>query len=141
MSEPAKVTLSIPSIFGYEEVVVETVGTIARVNRLPFEKISKLRTAVAEACLNAIEHGNKADQSKEVFITITCEPSVMKVSIRDFGSGLEKQPDFSMPDLKKQIEAKNLGGWGLYLMRTLVDETDVTTEPGDGTVTTLTIRG
>ena len=35
-----KVTVTVPSIFGYEEVVVEAVGTIARVRKFPFEKVS-----------------------------------------------------------------------------------------------------
>ena len=82
-----KVTLSIPSIFGYEEVVVETVGVVARVKQFPFEKVSKLKTAVAEACVNAIEHGNKEDADKDVVVTIICDGSSMRVEIKDFGKG------------------------------------------------------
>lgn len=134
-----KVILSIPSILGYEEVVVETVGTVARVKRYPFEKTSKLQTAVAEACVNAIEHGNKEDPDKDVIVTIICDESSMVVSIKDCGEGHIKPPDFQMPDLKKQIEEKKLGGWGMYLMRTLVDKLEVDSEPGDGTTTTMII--
>ena len=60
MDTEEKITLSIPSVLDYEEVVVETIGTVARVKNFPFEKVSELKTAVAEACVNAIEHGNKA---------------------------------------------------------------------------------
>jgi len=133
-----KVTLTIPSILGYEEVVVETVGAVARVRRFPFEKVSKLQTAVAEACVNAIEHGNKENPEKDVVVTINCEESSISVSIKDFGEG-NFQPDFEMPDIKKQIEERRLGGWGMYLMRTLVDKVQVDTEPGDGTTTTMII--
>jgi len=133
-----KVTLSIPSILGYEEVVVETVGTVARVKRFPFEKVSKLKTAVAEACVNAIEHGNKEAPDKDVVITIICDEASMNVSIRDFGEG-NPEPDFTMPDIKKQIEEKKLGGWGMYLMHTLVDKLEITSEPDNGTNTTMTI--
>lgn len=134
-----KVTLAIPSIFGYEEVVVETVGTIARVKRFSFEKVSKLKTAVAEACVNAIEHGNKENPEKDVIVTIICDESSMSVSIKDFGEGHIEQPNFQMPDLRKQIEERQLGGWGMYLMRTLVDKLEVDSEPDDGTTTTMTI--
>ena len=133
-----KVTLSIPSIFGYEEVVVETVGVVARVKRFPFEKVSKLKTAVAEACVNAIEHGNKEDPDKDVVVTIICNETLMSVSIKDFGEG-HLEPDFQMPDIKKQIEEKQLGGWGMYLMRTLVDDLEVTAAPDSGTNTTMII--
>ena len=134
-----KVTLSIPSIFGYEEVLVETVGTVARAKDFPFEKVSKLKTAVAEACVNAIEHGNKADPAKAVVVTIICETGSMRVSVKDSGGG-DFQPNFQMPDIKKQLEEKQLGGWGMYLMHTLVDEVEVDVVPGEGTTTKMTIH-
>ena len=134
-----KVTLSIPSIFGYEEVLVETVGTVARAKDFPFEKVSKLKTAVAEACVNAIEHGNKENPAKDVIMTIICEDSSIRVGIRDFGEG-HSDPNFEMPDLKKQIEEKKLGGWGMYLIHTLVDEVEVEAIPDNGTTTTMIIH-
>ena len=133
------ITLAIPSIFGYEEVVAETVGTVARVKDFPFEKVSKLKTAVAEACVNAIEHGNEADATQDVVMTIICEASSMRVSIKDFGEG-HTDPNFEMPDLKKQIEEKQLGGWGMYLIHTLVDKVEVEAAPDKGTTTTMIIN-
>ena len=44
-----------------------------------------------------------------------------------------------MPDIKKQIEEKQLGGWGMYLMRTLVDKVEVDSTPDSGTTTTMII--
>lgn len=134
-----KVILSIQSIFGYEEVVVEAVGTIARVKGFSFDKVSKLKTAVAEACVNAIEHGNNADPNKDVIVTIVCDEASMRVSIRDFGEGHKEDPNFQMPDIKKQIEEKKLGGWGMYLIRTLVDKVEVSSAPNKGTTTTMII--
>ena len=134
-----KTVLAIPSIFGYEEVVAETVGVIARLRHFSFEKISKLKTAVAEACINAIEHGNNADADKEVVVTIVAEADSICVAIRDFGEG-HVDPDFDMPDLKKQIEDKQIGGWGMYLIRTLVDDVKVEKVPDNGTTVTMTIH-
>ena len=123
-----KLTLTIPSIFGYENFLVEAVGTVGRVKDYPFEKISKLKTAVTEVCVNAIEHGNKLDPNKDVVMTIECESSRMLVSVRDFGEGYEPPP-VQKPDIKKQIEEKNLGGWGMYLIHTLVDEVNIEAVP------------
>ena len=58
-----QISISIPSIFGYEEVITEAVGSIAKIKKFPLEKTSKLKLAVAEACINAIEHGNNKDAS------------------------------------------------------------------------------
>ena len=43
-----KVTVMVPSIFGYEEVVVEAVGTIQRLRKLPLEKLIKLKKEIVE---------------------------------------------------------------------------------------------
>jgi len=89
---------------GYEEVVVETIGAVARVKNFPFEKVNKLKTAVAEACVNAIEHGNKSDPDRDVIVTIIYEESSIRVSIRDFGEG-NVEPNFEMPE--KQFKLSN----------------------------------
>ena len=134
-----KVELAVPSIFGYEEVVAETVGVMARFKGFPFEKISKLKTAVAESCVNAIEHGNGADADKDVIVTILAEEDSLCVNVRDFGEG-HANPNFEKPDLKGQIADKALGGWGMYLMHSLVDEVKVVDADDGGTITTLIIR-
>lgn len=134
-----KTKLTIPSIQGYEEVVVETVGIIARLKKVSFEKTNKLKTAVAEACVNAFEHGNKEDETKNVEVTISCEKGDLQVCVRDFGEG-NPDPNFEMPDLKKQIADKELGGWGMYLIHSLVDEVSVENAEGGGTITTMTVH-
>ena len=52
------VELKIPSELGYERVAREAVATVAR--RLGFspERLEELKTAVDEACTNAIRHGS-----------------------------------------------------------------------------------
>ena len=133
-----KVTVTVPSIFGYEEVVVEAVGTIARVRKFPFEKVSKLKVAVAEACINAIEHGNQKGPDKDVKVTIVYSDDAIDVSVKDSGTG-EVDPSFEMIDLREQIKQKKIGQWGLHLMRSLVDDIKIDAEIGEGTTTTVTI--
>jgi anti-sigma regulatory factor (Ser/Thr protein kinase) len=134
-----KTSLTIPSIFGNEEILVETVGSVARIKGYPFEKVNKLKSAVAELSVNAIEHGNRNDPDKNVVMTISCEESAMRVSIRDYGDG-RLDPDFSKPDIGKQVADKKLGGWGMYLVHTLVDEMNIDAVPDEGTTTTVIIR-
>ena len=59
-----EISITIPSVFGYEEVITEAVGSVAKIKKLPLEKTSKLKLAVAEACINSIEHGNRKDPDK-----------------------------------------------------------------------------
>ena len=45
-----------------------------------------------------------------------------------------------MPDLKKQIADKQLGGWGMYLIHSLVDSVEVKAVPDNGMTVTMTIN-
>ena len=59
--ETGKVSTIVPSIPGYEEIIVEAVGAMARIHQVPYEKLNKLKIAVNEACSNAMDHGNDYD--------------------------------------------------------------------------------
>ena len=66
----SSIDLSIPSELGYERVVREAAASFA--HRLGFatERVEDLKTAVSEACLNAIEHGNA--QTPGLRVDVTC---------------------------------------------------------------------
>ena len=134
-----EVSIAIPSVFGYEEVITEAVSSIAKNRKFPLEKTSKLKLAVAEACINAIEHGNAKDASKMVIVTIHYQNGSISASIQDQG-GNQIDENHDMMGLKEQIDKKEIGGWGLFLIKKLVDTVEVKSDPGQSTITTLTIN-
>src|SRR5436309_6716315 len=85
ISSPPAMELSFPSELGYEKVAREAVAAFAR--RLGFdqERIEDLKTALGEACINAIEHGNGRAPGLRVDISCVCEEERLMVEIRDQG--------------------------------------------------------
>ena len=61
MTSDNKIELHIPSIMGFEKIAMECSASVAKKMGFTEDRIEDLKTAVAEACLNAIEHGNKMD--------------------------------------------------------------------------------
>ena len=57
------VQLCIPSVLGWERVAVDLAASVARQMGFPSERVEDIKTAVSEATLNAIEHGNRLDAS------------------------------------------------------------------------------
>jgi hypothetical protein len=51
--------LRIPSVLGFEKLAMDFAADVAKMMNVPEERVEDLKTAVAEACVNAIEHGNK----------------------------------------------------------------------------------
>jgi serine/threonine-protein kinase RsbW len=93
------------------------------------EIIEKIILAVDEACTNIMKHAYKTFPDGEIIIKVKFDKHKFTIVIRDFGNSFEadKIPD---PDLKKYYNEKRIGGLGMYLMRTLMDEVQYFTVPG-----------
>ena len=55
--------------------------------RLPEARLEKLKTAVAEATMNGMEHGNQYDADKPVKIEVDESETAVRVRISDQGGG------------------------------------------------------
>jgi len=117
------VELRIPSELGYEKIAREAVATVAR--RLSFgeAKIEDIKTAISEACTNAIRYGSGSDARMKVVVILTADEDKLDILIKDPGAGGAPPGDIGIPDIDGMVEGKHrLGGMGLYIIRELVDE-------------------
>jgi serine/threonine-protein kinase RsbW len=132
-----KVELHIPSVMGYEKIAMECAASMAKKMGFTENRIEDLKTAVAEACLNAIEHGNKMDTSTKVGITLTVEESKLQVLVKDQGKGLDKVTE---PNIENKIEGKDQPrGWGIFLIKRLMNEVTFESSPEGGNITKMII--
>ena len=56
---------------------------------LPADRLERLKTAVGEATMNAMEHGNRYDPDLPVAIQVRASADLLTVSITDHGGGQE----------------------------------------------------
>ncbi|MDX2138197.1 MAG: ATP-binding protein [Chloroflexota bacterium] len=119
------VELKIPSEIGYEKLAMRVAGELAEQMGFSKDRIDDLRTAVAEACINAIEHGNQLDKTTRVFILMTIHEDRLAINVADEGRGGPPPKDIIQPDMEAQIEGlMTPGGMGLFVIRALVDEAE-----------------
>jgi serine/threonine-protein kinase RsbW len=80
------VELRIPSELGYEKIAREAVATVA--NRLNFgqDKIEDIKTAISEACTNAIRYGSGSDARMKVVVILTADDDKLDIVIKDPGA-------------------------------------------------------
>ncbi len=100
------------------------------------EERDSLAIAVTEIGNNAINHGNKRDPRKKVFVDITASAGEVRVVIRDEGPGFN--PDL----LSNPLDPENLlreSGRGVFIVRSLMDEVHFDFTRG-GTETTMIKR-
>ena len=126
--------LSIPSEPGNERRATEEVARAVSGLGLPGRTLERLKTAVAEATLNAMEHGNRYRAELPVLIEVSASEAEISVKITDEGSGPSAFHS-ETPDIEAKLEGmQSLRGWGLFLIRNLVDEVNVTGDEHHHTV-------
>jgi serine/threonine-protein kinase RsbW len=131
------IELHIPSVMGYEKIAMECAASMAKKMGFTEDRIEDLKTAVAEACLNAIEHGNKMDTSTKVGITLTAEESRLQVSVKDQGKGIDQ---VRTPSIESKIKGEDKPrGWGIFLIKNLVNEVTFEPSPEGGNITKMII--
>jgi serine phosphatase RsbU (regulator of sigma subunit)/anti-sigma regulatory factor (Ser/Thr protein kinase) len=118
---------TVPSEEGNEREVMERVATVARSAGLDGARLQRLETAVAEATMNAIEHGNRSNPDLDVQVTVLASPERLVVRVEDHGGG-PALPQPELPDLDAKLTGEQSPrGWGLFLIERMVDELRVET--------------
>ena len=119
--------LSVSSEPGNERLAMERVATVVKGLGLSEQRLERLKTAVGEATMNAMEHGNRYRPEVPVVIEVLSSGVDLSVRIHDQGRSLVPDPDTEVPDLEAKLEGLQTSrGWGLFLIRNMVDEMHMT---------------
>jgi serine/threonine-protein kinase RsbW len=114
--EAVIITWSIPSILGQEKVIMSQLKELLVNLGEPIEKVEDILTSFSEACLNAIEHGNRCDEQLEVTIHMLTWMNRYLFRIFDYGRGIEPNVNVNEGHTSEQSR-----GWGLMFMEYLSD--------------------
>jgi anti-sigma regulatory factor (Ser/Thr protein kinase) len=118
----------LPSEPGREREAMERVTQAVAPLGLAAGRLEKLRTAVAEATMNAIEHGNHNRAEVPVRVSAHVVGPDLIVRIRDEG-GDHPIPITETPDIDAKLAGQQSPrGWGLFLIQQMVDRVRVTSD-------------
>lgn len=124
------VELRIPSRAEWVGVARLAVAGIASRLKFSIDDIEDLKLAVAEACTNCIQH---ASGSESVRVSCAIHPDKIVVTVQDSGKG------FAGRGLSpKELGEPKVGGLGVFLIRSLMDDVDYELNPGSGTKLSMT---
>ncbi len=100
------------------------------------DELNEIKTVVSEAVTNAIIHGYDECPDGMIYIEAKIDDGIVELVIKDDGAGIPdiekaRQPLFTTkPELERS-------GMGFTIMENFVDEIDIKSEPGKGTVIRL----
>lgn len=125
-----KIEVTIGSALEYLDLVQTLADCITDFMGFDEDTSHWIGMSVRESVTNAIQHGNKLDQSKKVDISFEVAPDQLSISVRDEGTG------FHVEDLPNPLDPENLlkpSGRGIFYIRSFMDEVEFVTLPGGGT--------
>jgi serine phosphatase RsbU (regulator of sigma subunit)/anti-sigma regulatory factor (Ser/Thr protein kinase) len=129
-----RLAFQIDSRPGNEREAAERVAAAVAELGLEPLRLEKLKTAVSEAAMNAIEHGNEGREDLSVGVEVEAAAGVLFVRITDEGLG-GPVGAAETPDLEAKLAGlQKPRGWGLYLIENMVDELRVSDADGRHTV-------
>ena len=136
------IEISLPNKLGYERVAMACSASFAKIVGFLPDRIEDLKTAVSEACLNAMEHGNLSRPDKRVRVAMNYKDHVFSVSVMDEGEGMRETPEIpEIQDIEKKIESlETPRGLGMFLIKQLVDHVEFNQITEEGHMVRMLIR-
>ena len=110
-------------------IIRDFINSAAADAGLKADVIESIILAVDEACTNIIKHAYKSFPDGEMIIKTKSTLDRFVISITDFGNSFEPEM-IPEPDLQKYYRQRRVGGLGMYLMKTLMDDVKYKSIPG-----------
>ena len=131
MSTNPKVELTLPVMENMELAATKTAEVVAKSMGLDEMKTAEINMALIEACINAFEHS----KSKEnIYITYSIDGDTLTIKVGDKGEGFDSEV-VAIPNIDETINSEHKRGWGLQLMKELMDTVEFESSEAGTTVT------
>jgi len=124
------IKLTLPTKPEYVSLARLTIASVANNMGFSIGDVEDLKVAVSEACTNALNHSKNPDTTYD--LTYVVEHQKLVFTVTDRGVGFEPE-EVAMPDLN----GKQLGGFGLFIIKSLMDRVEIISERGSGTSITM----
>ena len=136
----AVTSFSLPGEQGNEREAMDRVAAAVADLGIPEDRLERLKTAVSEAAMNAIEYGSQGreDVPFDVDVAVTADEIVVRVTDRALSGPVPSEHE--APDIDRKLAGEQKPrGWGLFLIEHMVDAMDVSIDDVAGTQT-VTLR-
>jgi len=124
----------VESAEGNERLAIDRVAAAVGSLGIAAPRLERLKTAVGEATMNAMEHGNAYQADRPVTVRVLAGGDTVRVQIADHGDAAGES-EAEVPDLEAKLAGlQRPRGWGLFLIKNLVDEMRETSDGGRHTL-------
>ena len=118
-----EVTLVLPMAPDMELVASQAASALAGFVGMSADRVDEVRMAVVEACINAFEHSHSAERRVDITFRVLGNdtPETLEIEVHDNGVGFAPA-EVEEPRLEEKLKGDRKRGWGLKIIRGLVDD-------------------
>lgn len=135
----SKVSLSVDVSPDALNRVNDAIESVSLQEDWPPDLLFTINLVIEELVLNIVNHAYGGD-SGEFEIIITSEDQALTVELIDSGPPFNMLTDAPTPDVAASMEERQVGGLGIHLVKTMIDELDYKREYGHNHVTLVKRR-
>ncbi len=114
--------MMIESKHGELDRVTAAVEQLAEANEWPAEFVYKINLVLEELTLNIMNYGYTDDEIHQIYVSVKSEDSRVTIEIVDDGRPFNPIVDAPKPDLDGPMMDRRIGGWGVHIVRTIMDD-------------------
>ena len=130
-TENPKVELTLPVLQDMELVATKTAEVVANRMGLDEMKTAEISMELIEACINAFEHSKS---NNNVYIHYIIDGDTLIIKVGDSGVGFDQEV-VEIPNIDEKLKSDRKRGWGIKLMKELMDTVEFESTAGGTTVT------
>ncbi len=88
----------------------------------PLELIYKINLVLEELTLNIMNYGYTDEETHYIDLSVKSEDASITIEIVDDGRPFNPIIDAPEPDLDGPMMDRRIGGWGIHIVRTIMDD-------------------
>ena len=136
-AQDTTVELKLPILQNMELVATQTAEVVAKHMQLGDEKSGEISMALIEACINAFEH---SQTNSEVYIHFLISENKLTIKVTDKGTGFDTG-SVDIPNIESKLNTgERKRGWGVMLIKELMDSVSFESDHTGTTVTMVKNR-
>ncbi|EJG6271849.1 anti-sigma B factor RsbW [Listeria monocytogenes] len=138
-----KITLQLPAKPEYVSLGRLSLSGIASRAGFSYEAIEDLKIAVSEAITNSVKHAFKGEEDGEITVEYLIYEDKLEVLVSDNGTSFDletRKQEIGPYDVGEDAEMMRIGGLGLFLIETLMDDVKLYYDEGVSVVMTKYIN-
>ena len=123
--------MTIPVAPEMEIVATAQAAALGEYIAMARDKIDEVKLALVEACINAFEHADCRDEQLHLTFRLGRENGRewLEVEVLDKGKGFDSGK-VEAPTIEKSFHSHRKRGWGLQIIKSLMDEVEITSGGG-----------